>query len=60
MGYKIREALQDKKTPYVIGVGDNEVKENKISLRKRKVGDVGTFELSQFINNINEEIKNKS
>ena len=60
MGYKIREALQDKKTPYVIVVGDNEVKENKISLRKRKVGDVGTFELSQFINNINEEIKNKS
>lgn len=60
MGYKIREALQDKKTPYVIVVGDNEVKENKISLRKRKVGDVGTFELSEFINNINEEIKNKS
>ena len=52
--------MQDKKTPYVIVVGDNEVKENKISLRKRKVGDVGTFELSQFINNINEEIKNKS
>mgnify|MGYP004732281503 FL=1 len=60
MGYKIREALQDKKTPYVIVVGDNEVKENKISLRKRKIGDVGTFELSEFINNINEEIKNKS
>lgn len=59
MGYKIREALQDKKTPYVIVVGDNEVKENKISLRKRKVGDVGTFELSQFIDNINQEIKNK-
>lgn len=60
MSYKIREALQDKKTPYVIVVGDNEVKENKISLRKRKVGNVGTFELSEFINNINEEIKNKS
>ena len=59
MSYKIREALQDKKTPYVIVIGDNEVETNKISIRKRKLGDIGTFEVDEFINSIKKEIKDR-
>lgn len=59
IGYKIREA-QLQKIPYMIIIGDKEIAENKISVRSKKLGDLGSISLEDFINKISEEIKNKS
>lgn len=60
MNYKIREALQDKKIPYVIVVGDKEIENQEIALRVRAKGPVGNMKLDDFISKILEEIKLKS
>ncbi len=58
IGYKIREA-QLQKIPYMIIIGDNEVKEEKISVRSRKEGDLGSLNVEDFLNRIQAEIKEK-
>ena len=58
IGYKIREA-RNERVPYMIVVGEKEEKENKISLRSRKNEDEGSLELSELIDRINSEVKNK-
>ena len=60
MNYKIREALQDKKIPYVCVIGDREIEANAVAVRKRKVGQVGTISVDDFANQILEEIKTKA
>ena len=60
MNYKIRESLQDKKVPYVCVIGDKEIESNAVAVRKRGVGQVGTINVDEFIQNILEEIKNKN
>ena len=59
MGYKIREA-QLQKVPYMLIIGDKEVEENKVSMRSRDKGDLGSIEKEKFIEKIEEEIKNLS
>lgn len=59
MNYKIREALQDKKVPYVLLVGDKETENNEVSIRLRGAGSVGTMKPDEFKNLLTEEIKNK-
>ena len=58
IGYKIREA-QLHKVPYMLVIGQKEVDENKVSIRSRKDGDIGTLSLDEFKNKLLEEIKNK-
>ena len=58
VGYKIRD-WEMKKIPYMLIIGEKEVSSQKISVRKHKKGDLGSFELGEFINNINTEIKTK-
>ena len=58
IGYKIREA-RNERVPYIIVVGEKEERENKISLRSRKNEDEGSLELSELIDRINSEVKNK-
>ncbi len=58
MGYKIREA-QLQKIPYMLVIGDKEISENKVSVRSRKEGDLGSIFLEDFINKISGEIKDK-
>lgn len=60
MNYKIREALQDKKVPYVIVVGDKEIENNEIALRVRGKGAVGTMSTEAFKAAISEEIAKKA
>ena len=60
MNYKIREALQDKKIPYVAVVGDREVENGTLSLRARAKGAVGVFSFENFLTKLNEEIKAKT
>ncbi|MBR9775715.1 MAG: threonine--tRNA ligase [Cytophagales bacterium] len=48
VGRKIRDA-EVKKIPFMVIVGEKEQEENKISLRKHGEGDIGSFELSAFV-----------
>ena len=58
VGYKIREA-QLQKIPYMLVLGDDEVAEKNITVRHRKLGDLGKMQLDDFINMLNSEIKSK-
>ncbi|PYZ96696.1 threonine--tRNA ligase [Alteribacter lacisalsi] len=56
MGLKIREA-EKKKIPYMLIVGDQEMADESVALRKRKKGNVGVLKIEevieQFISEIN-------
>jgi len=56
MGKKIREA-EMKKIPYMIIVGENEEKENKISVRQHGGEDLGTISVSEFSEIVATELK---
>ena len=56
LGYKIREA-QTKKIPYQLVVGDNEVQNNLLTIRRYGSKDTETLSVEDFIKNLNEEIK---
>ncbi|GAA0748036.1 threonine--tRNA ligase [Clostridium oceanicum] len=58
IGYKIREA-QLQKVPYMIILGDKEVENEKISVRNRKDGDLGTMDIKEFIEKLKKEIEEK-
>ena len=58
VGYKIREA-QLQKVPYMVVIGDEEMAENKISVRHRKAGDLGKFNLNDFVKSLQHEIDTK-
>lgn len=54
MGLKIREA-EIQKIPYMIIIGDNEMKNETVSLRKRKEGNLGEINIIEVINKFIEE-----
>lgn len=58
IGYKIRD-WEMKKVPLMLIVGEKEQSSNTVSLRKHKEGDKGSLALSEFIDKIADEIKNK-
>ena len=58
LGYKIRKA-QMEKVPYMIIVGDQEMKVHTISVRSRKNGDLGSQSLPMFVANLIREIKER-
>ena len=59
IGYKIREARLDK-LPYMLVVGQQEEADHTVSVRSRFAGDEGVKSLSDFINQICEEIRTKA
>ena len=59
MGYKIREA-QMQKIPYQIVVGDKEVENNEVNVRKYGSQDQETIERDEFIWNLVDEIRLKN
>ncbi len=59
MNYKIREALQDKKIPYVAVIGDKEIEANSLAIRARGKGQIGVFEVDDFVKKLIEEIQTK-
>lgn len=59
IGFKIREA-QMQKIPYMLVVGEKEVENNAVSVRTRDGGDMGALGLSEFIEKLIEEIKDKA
>ena len=58
IGYKIREA-QLEKVPYMVVVGDKDIENNTISIRKRKEGDLGAMTVEQFLEKIVPDRDNK-
>lgn len=58
LGYKIRKA-QMEKVPYMLIVGDKEVKSHTVSIRSRKDGDKGFMMVPMFIANLIQEIKSR-
>ena len=57
IGYKIREA-QLNKIPYMLILGDKEVQSNQVGVRARGEGDIGAMDEKDFIQKVQEEIKN--
>ena len=58
IGYKIREA-QMQKIPYSLIVGEKEVEDRLVSIRKRDDGDLGQMGIDAFIEKIIQEIEEK-
>ncbi|MFQ5772825.1 MAG: His/Gly/Thr/Pro-type tRNA ligase C-terminal domain-containing protein, partial [bacterium] len=58
IGYKIREA-ETHKIPYMLIVGKEEVTNDLVAVRKRRQGDLGKFNVGQFIAIIKKEIHEK-
>ena len=54
IGYKIREA-QLRKLPYMLVVGEKEVEERLVSVRKRDEGDLGQMAIESFVEKLVEE-----
>ena len=54
IGYKIREA-QLSKIPYMLIIGEKEVENNQVGVRKRGEGDIGAIDANEFIEKIKQE-----
>jgi threonyl-tRNA synthetase len=59
IGFKIRVA-QTKKIPYMLVVGDKELKSGEVSVRNRFLGDQGAQSLESFLKQIGELIETRS
>ncbi len=55
LGYKIREARMQR-VPYMVIVGEKEVEEGTISVRRRDEGDIGAMKAEELIKKIQEEV----
>jgi len=58
LGKKIRIA-EMQKIPYIVVVGLKEEEHKIISVRERKVGDIGNFSVNDFVTRLEEEIREK-
>ena len=58
VGYKIREG-EIEKAPYILVLGDQEVDSEMVRVRKRGEGDLGSFELNDFVARVKDEIAKK-
>ena len=55
IGKKIREA-ELSRTPYMLVIGEKEMTEGKLSIRRQGKGDLGMRDTQEFINEVKEEI----
>lgn len=58
IGKKIREA-ELSRVPYMLVIGEKEVNERVLSVRRQGKGDAGTIGIEEFIKNISEEIRTR-
>ena len=59
IGYKIRQA-QMAKVPYMLVVGDKEVEEDTVNVRKHGGDELGSVPFEEFFNSIKTEIKERN
>lgn len=60
VGYKIREAQQEDRVPYMLVIGPKEAEDGTVSVRKRDCQDTEAMKLEEFIKKISEEIATKA
>lgn len=60
IGYKIREAQQVDRVPYMLVLGAMEAEAENISVRSRDTGETETMSLDTFIARVKEEIKTRA
>lgn len=60
VGYKIREARQVDRVPYMLIIGAKEAEEGNISVRSRDTDETVTMSLDEFISKVKTEIANRS
>lgn len=58
MQKKIKEA-EEQKIPYMLIVGDREVRENKVAVRQRGENNLGSMTIEQFFKKIKEDLEKK-
>ncbi|MBI2506956.1 MAG: threonine--tRNA ligase [Candidatus Colwellbacteria bacterium] len=58
LGKRIREG-ELQKIPYLLIVGEKEIKSQSVAIRKRGKGDIGSQKLSKFVETIKKEIASK-
>ena len=59
IGYKIREAQQVERIPYMLIIGANEAQNNTVSVRNRNDGSTAEMSLDAFIENLGKEVKQR-
>jgi len=59
IGKKIRDA-EMLKVPYMLIIGEKEMNEGIVAVRRQGIGDTGTQSIDEFITNIKKEIKERS
>ncbi len=59
VSYKIRNATL-RKVPYLVIIGDREVSEQKVTVRKRSGENIGPFTIDEFTEIIKDKVTNKS
>ena len=50
---------QKQKVPYILVIGEKEVEDKSVAVRKRSEGDLGTKKTEKFIEEIKKEIEEK-
>ena len=58
LGAKIRKA-RNERIPYMLIIGEKEIANNVVSVRKRGVGEAGTLSIDEFKSHIKKEIEEK-
>jgi len=58
LGKKIRNGEQEK-VPYLLIIGEKEVKKKEVAVRKRSKGDLGPQKLDKFVKQVKKEIEDK-
>lgn len=56
IGYKIRQATI-RKVPYLVIIGDKEIEDGKVTVRKRSGDNIGPFTVDEFAGMLKEEIR---
>lgn len=58
IGAKIRDA-ENRKIPYMLIIGEREQNEETVSVRRHRIGDIGSLKFSDFISKVSDEIQNR-
>ena len=60
IGYKIREAQQVERVPYMLVIGQNEVEAGNVTFRSRDTGESTTVSLEEFIAKVQQETRERT
>ena len=60
IGYKIREAQQVDRAPYMLIIGQKEAEENTVSVRSRDTGETEVMTLDEFIKKVTNDIATRA